>query len=45
MKKMRYKKICNKNGTCYYLDDTIKFKDIDFDKVLKNEKSHENILI
>ena len=34
-----------KNGTCYYFDDIIKFKDFDFGKILIDEKSHTNILI
>ena len=34
-----------KNRSCYYFDDIIKLEDIDIDKVLIDEKSHENILI
>ena len=30
---------------CYYLDDIIKFKDVDSDNVLLDEKSYQNILI
>ena len=29
----------------YYFDDIIKFEDFDFDNILIDEKSHENILI
>ena len=34
-----------KNGTCYYFDDIIKLEDFNFDNILIDEKSHENILI
>ena len=34
-----------KNRTCYYFDDIIRLEDFDFDIILINEKSHENILI
>ena len=29
----------------YYFDDKIKYEDFDFDNILVDEKSHENILI
>ena len=31
--------------SCYYFDDIIKFEEIDFDNILIDQKSHENILI
>ena len=33
-----------KNRTCYYFGDIIKFEDVDFDNILKDEKPHSNIL-
>ena len=30
---------------CYYFDDIIKLEDFDFNKILIDKKSHENILI
>ena len=39
------KQICNKNRTCYYFNDIIKYKDFDFDNCLKDGKSYENISI
>ena len=30
---------------CYYFDDIAKFEDFDFDNILLDEKSYENILI
>ena len=29
-----------KNCTCYYFGDITKFEDVDFDNILKDEKSH-----
>ena len=34
-----------KTGTCYYFNDIMTVRDIDFDKILLDEKSLENILI
>ena len=31
--------------TCYYFDDMLKIEDLDFDSILLDEKSDENILI
>ena len=45
MVKNEFKKVCIKNRTCYCFNDIIKFKDIDFDNILIDEKSQENILI
>ena len=36
---------CTKNCTCYYFDDIIKFEEFNFDNILIDEKSYENILI
>ena len=33
-----------KNRTCYYLDDTMRSADIDFYKILLDEKSYEGTL-
>ena len=41
----KLKEIDIKNRTCYYFDDIIKIKDFDFNNVLINEKSLENILV
>ena len=43
--KNEFKKIDIKNRTCYHFDNIIKIKDIDFDNILLDEKSYENILI
>ena len=45
MKNNKFIKVRIKNRTCYYLGDIIKFEDFDFDNILINEKSNENILI
>ena len=45
MENNEFKKIHIKNRTCYYFDDIIKLEDFDLDNILKDEKSHENILI
>ena len=45
MVKNELKKALIKNSTFYYFDEIIKFEDIDFDHILMDEKSHENILI
>ena len=39
------KEIDIKNCTCYYLDDIIKIEDVEFGKILLDEKSYEIILI
>ena len=39
------KKVCIQNLTCYYFDDIIKLEDFDLDNILRNKKSHENILV
>ena len=41
----KLKEIDIKNCTCYYFDDIIKIETFDFDKILINEKSYENILV
>ena len=41
----KLKEIDIKNCTCYYFDDIIKIEAFDFDKILINEKSYENILV
>ena len=45
MENDEFKKVGIKNFKHYYFDDIIKFEDLDFDNILINEKSHENILI
>ena len=42
---MNLKKFISKIVSCYYFDDIIKQEDFDFDNILIDEKSHENILI
>ena len=44
MEKNEFKKVGTKNRTCYF-DDIIKLELIDFDNILIDKKSHENILI
>ena len=34
-----------KNCACYYFDNIMKVEDIDFDNILLDKKSYENILI
>ena len=41
----KLRQISIKNFTCYYFDDIIKFEDFNFDNVLIDEKSHENLLV
>ena len=45
MENNEFKKGRNRNHTCYYFDDLIKLEDFDFDNILIDRKSHENILI
>ena len=45
MENSELKKIDIKNGTCYYFNDIIKIQDFDFNNILLDEKSSENILI
>ena len=40
-----FKKVGIKNRACYYFDDIIKLEDFDFNNILLDKKSHENILI
>ena len=37
------KRVSIKNRMCYYFDDIIKFEDFDFDIILLDKKSYENI--
>ena len=39
--KNELKKIDIKNWACYYFNDIIKIKDIDFDNILLDKKSYE----
>ena len=39
------KQVNIKNLTCYYSDDIIKIEVFDFDNILLDKKSYENILI
>ena len=39
------KEIDIKSCTCYYFDDIMRVTDIDFYKILLEQKSYENILI
>ena len=39
------KNIDLKNRTCYYFDDIVKFEAFDFDNILIDENSYENILV
>ena len=40
-----YLKVHIRNHKCYYFDDIIKFEDCDFENILADEKSYENVLI
>ena len=37
------KKVCIKNGTCYYFDDIIKLEDFGLDNISTDEKWHKNL--
>ena len=39
------KEINRKNHTCYYFNDICRTDDFDFDNVLLDEKSYENVLL
>ena len=39
------KEIDFKNRTCCYFDDTMRVRDISFDNILSNKKSHKKPLI
>ena len=41
----KLKEINIKNCTCYYFDDIIRIDDSNFDNILTNERSYENILV
>ena len=42
---MNLKKVSIKNCERYYFNDIIKFEDFDFDNILLDEKSYENLLL
>ena len=44
MENNEFKNVCIKNRTCYYFDDINEIEDFDFDNILLDEKSYENIL-
>ena len=41
----KLKQIIIKNCTCYCFDEIIEIEDFDFDDILLDEKSQENILV
>ena len=41
----KLKQIIIKNRTCYCFDEIIEIEDFDFDDILLDEKSQENILV
>ena len=45
MENNEFKIVSIKNRTCFYLDDIIKIEDLDFDNILLDKKSYENVLI
>ena len=44
MENNEFKKLRSENCTYYYFDNIIKFEGFDFDNILIDEKSNENIL-
>ena len=44
-KNNEFEKVGIKNHPCYYFDDMIKIADFDFNNILLNKKSYENIFI
>ena len=44
MESNEFYKVRIKNRTCYYFNDVIKLEDFDFDNVLIDKKSYENVL-
>ena len=44
MENNEFYKVRIKNRTCYYFNDVIKLEDFDFDNVLIDKKSYENVL-
>ena len=45
MEPNEFKEVRIKQLTCYYFDDLIKFEEFNFDNILMDEKSYENILL
>ena len=45
MENNEFKKNCISNRMCYYVNDIIELEDFDFDNILIDEESHENIWI
>ena len=45
MENNEFKKVRIKIRTCYCFDEVINLEDFDFNKILIDEKSHENMLI
>ena len=45
MENNEYKKVSIKIRTCYYFDGIIKIEHFDFDNILLDEKSYENVSI
>ena len=43
MENNEFEQVRIKNPTCYFFDDIIKLEDFDFDNILTDKKSHENI--
>ena len=41
----KLKEIDIRNRKCYYFDDIAKIENFDFDSILLDEKSYENILV
>ena len=45
MENNEFQKVCIKDCTRYYFDGVMKIEDFDFDNILLDEKSSENILL
>ena len=45
MEHNEFYKVRIKNRTCYFLNDIIKFEDLDFDNILIHEKFHDKEIL
>ena len=45
MENNEFQNVWIKNRTCYYFEDIIKFEGLEFESILIDKKSNENVLI